>query len=212
MPPLTKKPEANTGPVVLPWHPNFRNYERLPDIKVVRTTFFVNMVAITLVALFAGWVAFNEYEIGSLRGELEDTEKLAETLTAPSNAEIERFRAFQTEEKSFVEIDAFVRSRYAVAPLVARIGETLPKNIAINYFNIGVVEKGKQQAALLVLRGVARGAADAATGRVSSYEAQLRDDPVIKPLAESVSLTSATRNKADDRLSFEIQISLNPLK
>ena len=26
------------------WHPNFRNYEKLPDIKVVRTAFFVNGV------------------------------------------------------------------------------------------------------------------------------------------------------------------------
>ena len=41
---LTKKSDAQSA-VAPVWHPNFRNFERLPDTKVVRTTFFVNTAA-----------------------------------------------------------------------------------------------------------------------------------------------------------------------
>ena len=41
---LTKKSDA--VPVAAPlWHTNFRNFDRLPDTKVVRTAFFVNTAA-----------------------------------------------------------------------------------------------------------------------------------------------------------------------
>ena len=43
-----KKPDAaaSEAPQVPAWHPNFRNYQQLPDIKVVRTAFFVNGAAV----------------------------------------------------------------------------------------------------------------------------------------------------------------------
>ena len=50
---LKKKAEAAASQVPA-WHPNFRNYQRLPDIKVVRTAFFINgfaaLIAIALIA------------------------------------------------------------------------------------------------------------------------------------------------------------------
>ena len=49
LPLLKKKSDADAAPAVPAWHPNFRNYQKLPDIKVVRTAFFVNGIAILLV-------------------------------------------------------------------------------------------------------------------------------------------------------------------
>ena len=46
MPPLLKrKPEKAAAPLVPAWHPNFRNFQRLPDTKAVRTSFFLNGIA-----------------------------------------------------------------------------------------------------------------------------------------------------------------------
>ena len=39
---LKKKPDAAAANQTPAWHPNFRNFERLPDTQVVRPTFFVN--------------------------------------------------------------------------------------------------------------------------------------------------------------------------
>ena len=49
MPPLLKKKSDAAAVSLVPaWHPNFRNFEKLPDIKVVRTAFFVNGAALFL--------------------------------------------------------------------------------------------------------------------------------------------------------------------
>ena len=45
---LKKKPDAAAANLTPAWHPNFRNFERLPDTKVVRTTFFINGGAIAV--------------------------------------------------------------------------------------------------------------------------------------------------------------------
>ena len=39
---LKRKPEAAAVSEMPPWHPNLRNFARLPDTKVVRTAFFIN--------------------------------------------------------------------------------------------------------------------------------------------------------------------------
>ena len=41
---LTRKSDAEPAAAPL-WHPNFRNYDRLPDTKAVRTALLVNLVA-----------------------------------------------------------------------------------------------------------------------------------------------------------------------
>ena len=52
---LKKKSEAAAAPTVPAWHPNFRNYEKLPDLKVVRTAFFVNGAAIFMIDSARGY-------------------------------------------------------------------------------------------------------------------------------------------------------------
>ena len=42
---LKKKTEASPASLLPSWHPNFRRFEALPDIKPVRTAFFVNGIA-----------------------------------------------------------------------------------------------------------------------------------------------------------------------
>ncbi len=211
-PSQTKKTEASNALVVLPWHPNFRNYDRLPDIKVVRTTFFVNTVALTVTLLVSAWVASREYHISDLNRQITESQEQINQTKGKSAEAVLLFSKFQAEERRFLEVDAFIKSRHAVSPLLRHLGGSLPKGIALTYFDLRLDERGKVKASMLILRGIARGSADQATGRASAYEVQLRKDEVLKPLIESVSLTNAARNPADDRLTFEIQIKLNASK
>ena len=67
LPLLKKKTKAaSSAPQMPAWHPSFRNYERLPDIKVVRTVFFVNAVAIGSVLLSFAWVLKVLFTAGAL--------------------------------------------------------------------------------------------------------------------------------------------------
>ncbi|HUR59026.1 MAG TPA: hypothetical protein VM029_15030, partial [Opitutaceae bacterium] len=72
---LKKKSEAAAAPTVPAWHPNFRNYEKLPDIKVVRTAFFVNGAAIFLALSLVTYFGFKEWQLHVLQGQIAAADK-----------------------------------------------------------------------------------------------------------------------------------------
>lgn len=195
----TKKTESAVE--TLPWHPNFRNYERLPDIKVVRTSFFINATAIVVALSLAGWVGSRVYTHSTLVRQTEETVARIQEKSRASNEAIKLYKDFQTEERRFKEIKGFVDSRHKLSPLLLHLGETLPRAVAFNYFEM-------RNDGMLILRGVVRGNADISTQRISAYEAQLKKDEFLKKLDAVVTLTGANCSATDEKLNFEIQIKI----
>lgn len=196
---LKKKPDA-AGPKALAWHPNFRNYEKLPDIKVVRTVFFVNVAAITLVVAAAAYVAFDLYSYFSLMSQVAEAEVRIEKDKKASNSAIADFKKFQEEEKKFAEIDAFLTARPTISRLLLQLGPTLPKNLAYSQFEL--------KDRILTIRGIVRGAPELASGEAKQYVETLRSDKVLKELFEEIQLTNMSRNPATGRLNVELVLKL----
>jgi hypothetical protein len=205
LPLLKKKTKAASSTPQMPaWHPSFRNYERLPDIKVVRTVFFVNAVAITVaLAIFTVFI-FKEYHLYSLRRQVADVRAQSDRDRRGSDQAIALFKKFQGEEKKILEIDAFLKARPLFSDLLLQIGQTLPKNIALT--SLDEHDNG------LVMRGSVRGAPELASGEASNYVEQLRGDPAIKALFDEVTLTSISRNAATGRLSIELFLKFKGAK
>jgi len=206
MPPLLKKKaETASAPSQMPsWHPSFRNYERLPDIKVVRTVFFVNAVAITVaLAMFTVFI-FKEYHLHSLRRQVADVRAQGDRDRRGSDQAIALFKKFQGEEKKILEIDAFLKARPLLSDLVLQFGQTLPKNIALT--SLDEHENG------LVIRGSVRGAPELASGEASNYVEQLRGDAAVKGIFDEITLTSINRNAQTGRLSIELFLKFKGAK
>ena len=205
LPLLKKKTKTRSAPTQMPaWHPSFRNYERLPDIKVVRTVFFVNGVAITMVlAMFIIFI-FKEYRLYSLRRQVAETQAQIDRDKRGSDQAIALFKKFQGEEKKMVEIEAFLKSRPLLSDLLLQIGQTLPKNIALN--SLDVHDNG------LVMRCSVRGAPELASGEASNYVEQLRGDPAIKGIFDEITLTSISRNSGTGRLNIELFLKFKGAK
>ena len=197
LPLLKKKTEAASAAPQMPaWHPSFRNYERLPDIKVVRTVFFVNALAITVaLAIFTVFI-FKEYHLYSLRRQVADVRAQSDRDRRGSDQAIALFKKFQGEEKKIMEIDAFLKTRPLLSDLLLQIGQTLPKNIALT--SLEEHDNG------IVMRGSVRGAPELASGEASNYVEQLRGDPDIKVLFDKVTLTGINRTAATGRLSIDL--------
>lgn len=197
---LRKKTEA--PPSAPAWHPNFRNYERLPDTKVVRTAFFINGLAV-LAALAALLVfAFQEFKRHTLEGQIEDWEERIQADRAASAAAVADFTKFQAEEKKVREVATFVKRSIAPSDLLLRIAATLPEEIVLDHFDL--------RATGLTLRGSVRGNPGEASGLASAYVAALQADEVIGPRFESVVLTSLSRSAATGQLSLEIHLKPTP--
>src|ERR1035437_3562504 len=165
---LKKKSEASAVPIIATWQPDFRNLERLPDTKVVRTAFFINAAAITLALGLLTYFGVKEWELRSLKSQIADWQRQIDRDQAGSDKAVALYKNFQGQEAKFQEVDAFLKSKPLGSELMVRLAQTLPANIALDSFDLR--ETG------LALRLTVRGAPDAATGYATAYLEQLRTD------------------------------------
>ena len=181
-----------------PWHPNMRNFARLPDTKVVRTTFFVNGAAIFLALAMLLWFAFQEYKIHNLERQIADWDHQIDRDKRDSDKFIALYKKFQDEQARVNEVDAYLSSRPAVSVIILHLGETLPKDIELDSFELSTTG--------LTLRGTVRGTPDEASGYASAYLDQLRGDKALNVYFEDCSFAGAgvSRNPQTHRLSMQL--------
>src|SRR3954467_9266077 len=102
---LKKKSEASAAPTVPHWHPNFRNFEKLPDTKVVRTAFFINGAAIFVALALGIYFGSQEWRLRGLNAQVADEQRKIEKTKRPSDQAVAMFKKFQGEETRTTEID-----------------------------------------------------------------------------------------------------------
>jgi hypothetical protein len=196
---LKKNAGKGDGPVAAGWHPNFRNFAQLPDTKVVRTSFFVNGVAIFAALAVILFFAYQEYTLSVLSTQIQEWEQKIETQKKGSQDAVALFRKFQEEQAFASDVDAFLQSEGILySDFVAHLGASLPKHVALMLieYNAGGVN----------LKGVVQAEPDSATGIASSYEKQLKDDPVIAKAFPAVDLTTLVRDPQNGQLVFQIAL------
>jgi len=167
----------------------------LPDIKVVRTAFFVNGAAIVIALSATLYFGLKEWQLRGLQGQTAVLQSRIDRDKKASDQAVALFKKFQTEEAKVVEVDAFVQSKPIVSALIMRLGETLPPNIAID--SIDLRDNG------LVLRMSVRGDAAAASGYASAYLDQLKADKQLTNFEDVVFTSTPTRNPATNRMAVE---------
>jgi hypothetical protein len=207
-----KKPEdaASAMPLVPAWHPNFRNFQQLPDIKVVRTAFFVNGAAVFIALGLLVFLGQREYELHSLRSQIAAYQSLIDRDQAGSDQAKELYKKFQEQEKRINDVDAFTKSKPLVSEILLRLGETRPKNIALESIEVRAPEGNVPVPPTIVLVGSVRGTSELASGEASAYQDLLKNDPVMGAKFEEVTVTSSTRDAGTGRLRIELTIKFKP--
>jgi hypothetical protein len=200
---LPKKKSEADAPQSAAWHPNFRNYEKLPDIKVVRTAFFVNGAAILLAVSLSIYFGYKEWSLHVLRGQIASADALIRRDKPISDQAVAQFKKFQTEEARINEVDTFLKSKPSVSLLIIHLGRTLPPNIAID--SVILADNG------LVLRISVKGG-DAGPGFANAYLEQLKVDKVLTERFDPAEMTTITINPTTGRWSAEINHRLKGTK
>ncbi len=196
MPLRLKKSEKSQVPLIPAWHPNFRNHERLPDTKVVRTQFFVNFVAIAVAASLMLYFCIQEYRIKSLTRQVAQWQSQIDTNQKSSTQAVALSRKFDEEAKKIDELAAFLSQRLVLSHFLEHLGSTLPKTIALDA--IDVRDSGVE------IRGTVVGTPDEAAGRTSAYLEQLRQDKYEKSIFGDVALNRLEPQATPGRLSFDL--------
>lgn len=199
---LKKKSEAAAAPAVPNWHPNFRSYEKLPDIKVVRTAFFINGAAIFAALALSTYFGIKEWQLRVLNGQINEEVRKIERDKRQSEQAVALYKKFQTEEARIREVEAFIKSKPIVSSLLMRLGETLPPNIALD--NLELRGDG------LALRLSVRGEGVAASEHATAYAEQLKTDPQLAAFAEPNFTSTPTRNPTTGRMAVEFFLRYKP--
>jgi hypothetical protein len=205
---LPKKSDAQ--PAVAPlWHPNFRNFERLPDTKVVRTTFFVNTAAIVVALSLLLWFGYREYQIRNLADQIADAQKQIDDNSRQNKEALRLSKIFSDEQAKLAEAELFQRKLLAPSEFVALLGETLPKGISVDSIDGRLTMVGATLP-FYQLRGVVVGTPDQATGTASTYEGILRAHPRLGVIFDPITLNNLNRDARSNFLSFDITMKVKP--
>ena len=192
---LKKKSEADAAPVTPAWHPNFRNYERLPDVKAVRTAFFVNGVSILVVVVLAAYFGFREWQLYTINQQIAQVQAQINRDKPASDAAVGLYKKFQAEEARLGEVDTFVKSKPSASALLIRLAQTLPKNVALDAFELR--DTG------ITLRLSVRGDSAAASGYSTAYLEQLRADKELSQFEEAIFTSTPSRNPGTGKMAVE---------
>jgi len=132
--PFLKKPSDKTSTATVPaWHPNFRNFERLPDTKAVRTTFFINGLALLIASSLVIYTGYREFGLRSLQADTDAAQKVVDANKPASDEAIALFKKFQEEEKKVFALQSFLSSsRLVLSDFFLQIGASLPASVTLN--------------------------------------------------------------------------------
>ena len=183
------------------WHPNFRIAEALPDLKVVRTDFFINAISLSLAAVAVFFLAIREYKAFSLKGEIATWEQKIESSRAENLAYLKLSKAFKDEKAKFEEVSDFVATDLPVTKFLESLGPTIPEGLDLDSMAFGEER--------VVIRGTILGDSETASIALSNYLDLLRKNSGIGPRFSDISLTSLVRDARSEVLTFEIVLQRN---
>lgn len=181
------------------WHPNFRIAESLPDLKVVRTDFFINAVSLSLAAVALFVLAIREYKTFNLKSEIATWEEKIESSRAQNLSFLKLNADFRNEMVKFEEVRDFVATDLKVTDFLEALGPTIPEGLDLDSMAFGDER--------VVIRGTIIGNSETASIALSDYLDVLRQNPGIGPRFTDISLTSLVRDARSTALSFEIVLT-----
>jgi hypothetical protein len=204
MPSLLKKKAEAAASQVPAWHPNFRNYQKLPDIKVVRTAFFINgFAALIAIGLIVGTVV-REFALYKKNESIAQIEAQIAKDKPESDRAIALYKKFQDEEKRANEVDAFGKSKPLISAILQRFAETRPRNVALR--SIDLRENG------IVLRVSVRGDAVTANTDHVNYVELLKKDAFLSSKFEPAEIKAANTDPSTGFLEGEIHLAIKAAK
>ncbi|GAB5560584.1 MAG: hypothetical protein SynsKO_22310 [Synoicihabitans sp.] len=192
----TKSKKSESSNKVPAWHLDFRDSDGLPDVKPIRTSFFVNAIAAVIVAAITINFINQELKMYSLRNQVDQLDEQIASDRPASGAAVKKFQQFQAEGKKLKEVAEFVSQPISSSDFLLRLGAILPEQIRIDQID--------GRGGVYTLRGSVSGSPDEASGIASGLVETLNTDEVFEPLFDNAALTSLARNPTTGELSFEI--------
>ena len=137
--------------VQINWHPDFRNVDALPDIKVIRTDFFVNILTVPIALALIFYLGYHEYNEIALGAQISELDTKITSKNTKNTKNLSSSSKFDNISKQIVELEEFVDSPINTTEFLTFLGEALPHEMfltSISYYDREFT-KGKKTFVLL---------------------------------------------------------------
>ncbi|MBN12166.1 MAG: hypothetical protein CMI17_04070 [Opitutaceae bacterium] len=184
----------------LNWRPDFRDRQSLPDIRTVRTTFFITAIAVTIAVMSVMHVGFQEYNIYSLGKKIEEGKAEISSRQDLHVKAIGMKNLFLAEEKRIDEINTFEERQLAASDLILDSGKSLSPGmslLSIEYIDEKAVFQG------FVL------ASEEADSLLKDYIEKLRNVDSLKDRYADINQVLVERESGTDLIKFHLE-AINP--
>jgi len=213
----SKKIKAK-GIVENPWHTDFRNTELLPDMKVVRTHFFINLVAVVLPFVILLYWVQAELKIASINSSISSLQKQVESKQDDDKEFLELSKKFDEETAKIKAMDEFFTNLFPGSDLLLELAELMEDNMSLSQFSLAEVDRkeGRRRTVKVwegQMSGYVASESEGATAEVNRLAEKIREmdlfAPYISEPLEQVKIEVLSRDRATNSLNFTIRFSLN---
>ena len=184
----------------LNWRPDFRDRESLPDIKTVRTTFFLSAIAVTIAVMSVMHVGFYEYTIYSLGKKIEEGKAEMAARQGLHAKAIGMNNLFLEQERRIDEINTFEERQLAASDLILDSGKSLMPGmslLSVEYIDEKAVFQG------FVV------ASEETDSLLKDYMEKLRNVDSLKDRYADINQVSVERESGTDQIKFHLE-AINP--
>lgn len=204
--------KRRTAPT-LPWQPDFRQSERLPDIKVVRTSFLLNAVAGFAFLLVLALVGMREWDYRTTSADLEVLRGQVAAREAEHQAALRQSAEFNRLSRAVEEVNAFQTLPIYPTRFLLRLSDTLPTGVLVESVGLDtrVLTRGRNTTEVYVVRmlGSVEGTPGAATQIINDYKNTLNDIAREPYGVDRIQLVSLERNPATGVFDYELLIEFS---
>lgn len=185
---------------IQPWHFDCRLSKELPDDNPIRGRFLAVLFSGSLAAVAIFYAGITLYSYSILRNDIAYWQNQSKANSAQMTELNKVIGAIQSGVRRLDEIHKLTATPLPVSEFIQEIGRSRPANVRID-----MIEYHDGTA---FVRGGLKESSQRASALLSQYVAEMRTNPRLRPLFQSISLTSMERNAQAGTISFEINLKL----
>ncbi len=129
---------AKRNTVERAWHPDFRNTQTLPDIKPVRSMFFINFGTLALTIILVFYWGFLEWQLATLGRLTRKDQCEIERLEKLNKEWLKQSAEFERVAKLISEIQGFVALPLKPSEFFSAVGSIKPANMVFTNFSFDI--------------------------------------------------------------------------
>ncbi len=196
-----------------PWRPDFRDAQLLPDLKIVRTHFLLNLVAGMVLLISAGVCVYQEYEISARAQVLGEMQANVSSVRLADQKNVADSARFMRDARKALEVASFAKQPMDIPLLLVKLSAAQPEQCIYSSLDFQrrreLVDGKPFLRSVITLKGtMAPSVERSAPLLIGDFVATLRSMDIFRSGGYSVELVSHTKDRDLDYFNFNIEMKL----